>query len=153
MDAVVDAAPALATQPLMSFMEQMVQQWNELTPAERQQALELAHSAGVSAWAREPWEWRVHATLARIYQMASLAEPAYVTLARDHTDQAKRIAPHRSEILQLQAQQYVFERDIAAALSVIDAYLTRTEAFLVREQRFGVYYRLIQQRQRITELE
>lgn len=151
MDAVVDAAPALAAQPLMAFMEQIVQQWNVLTPAERRQALALAHGAGASASAREPWEWRIHATLARIYQMASLTEPAYVTLARDHTDQAQRIAPHRSEILQLQAQQHVFEGDVAAALSVIDAYFTRTAAFL--DQGSEVHYWLTQQRQRITELE
>lgn len=151
MHNVVDVAPGLSTQPLLIFMEQIVEQWDELTPEEQRRALDLAQDEGAAVLAREPWEWRAHATLARMYQMASLAAPSYVTLARDHTDRARSLAPHRSEVLQLQAQQYVFEGDITAALGVIDAYFARTAEFL--DERSQIHRRLVMQRDRITELE
>ena len=147
----INVAPGLATQPLLIFMEQIVEQWNELTPEEQKRALDLAQGEGEAVLATQPWEWRAHATLARMYQMASLTAPSYLILARDHIDRAKSLAPHRLAVLQLQAQQYVFEGDVPAALGIIDAYFARTAEFL--DGGFIVHNRLIRQRKRIVELE
>ncbi len=151
MSDTLDAAPALAPQPLLIFLNQSFAQWEELTGAERQRALALAQSEGEAILARVPWEWRAHVVLAFMYQRVSLAEPAYVILARDHTDRAGRIAPHRSEILQLRAQQYVVEGDSRMALDVIDAYFARTAEFL--DESSAIYERLAHQRSRIVALE
>ncbi len=147
----VDAAPRMTAGPWLVLMEQLIRSWNDLTPTERQWTLDLAQGEGAAILMREPWEWRVHSKLAQIYQMASLTEWPYLAWARDHTDQAAAIAPNRVEIMQLQAQQYVFERDVASALGLIDAYLARTAEF--RDERFEVHGRLVRQRERIAELE
>lgn len=148
LDNAIEAAPWLANQPTLVFLGGAFDEWSNLSEEERQLTLGLAQEVGETVLKREPLEWRAHYIQARIYQKASLADPAFVPLARTNTDRASALAPHRLEVLQLQALQYVHENDVESALDVIDGYLIRN-AEVVNEQS-RAYRQLTRLRNEIT---
>lgn len=145
------AAPGMTNFPLLAFLEELHANWEALPLRDRPMALEFARDAGDVALAKEPWEWRFHSVLARLYMKASLVEPAFLNRSRVHTEQAMNIAPNRFEMLVLQVLQHQNEGEIPKALHLIDAYYARNEQFLSDTAR--VYRRLTELRAEIAALE
>ena len=122
-DQTIRAFPPLANYPRLVMFNQLTTNWRTLNQDEAQLALERANKEGLDALVAEPDEWRVHATLAGLYQAAAIENPPYVEKARVMVDAAAELAPERLEIQRLLAKQHLIENDLDSARELLETYV------------------------------
>ena len=120
----VDMFPQLANYPRAAMFTQLDRNWHNLTTEEASKALNIATKEGAIGIKAEPQEWRIYLALASVYQAAATTHTGTVERARDLVDKGTALAPTRLETIQMQAFQHVMEDNPAAALTVIDTYVS-----------------------------
>ena len=80
-----------------------------MSDEEFSRAVEAVTSEGQAGLDDEPENWRLRAVLAQFYQIASYRDRAYLSVAREHLDEAARLAPRTREILRVTEQQEQLE--------------------------------------------
>jgi hypothetical protein len=102
--------------------------WGAMTDEERKQAVLIADRQGQIGIMSEPEDWRIHLTLARVYQLAAPFNSSFIDEARSLVDRAGQLAPERIEVVQMQVMQQASERKFDVALGAIDEYLKKNPA-------------------------
>jgi O-antigen ligase len=105
----IDDFPALANYPRMMLLSQVSNNIRRMSPQELGHALALIEREGQNALDGEPESWRVNVSLARFYQIASQQiDAAYLSVAREHLDEAVRLAPRTLDVVEvLKDQEYL----------------------------------------------
>ena len=121
-DKAVETFPGLANYPRLAMFKELTRNWAKLEEGDRARALRLAEEQFPPAFAQEPEEWRLHASLAAFYQ--GIGSP-FLDESRALVDEVSKLAPERFETIALQVNQAIVEGDHAAAYRVIDEYVAR----------------------------
>ena len=117
--------PPLANYPRVEMFTRVAAAWGNLSQDEKQRAIRVAVTQGQLGVESEPEDWRIHLTLARLYQLASPHNPAFLADASSLVERASVLAPERIETVQMQVMQYVTEGKLDVAQETIDSYLER----------------------------
>ena len=117
--------PPLANYPRVEMFTKVAAAWGNLSQDEKQRAIRVAVTQGQLGVESEPEDWRIHLTLARLYQLASPHNPAFLADARSLVERASVLAPERIETVQMQVMQYVTEGKLDVARETIDSYVER----------------------------
>lgn len=112
-DESIDQFKPLANYPRLILFTQLVSNWNDLSDEEKVTSLAIVEQEARDALEAEPEGWRIHTSLARVYQVASTLDASYLDRARIVLDLAAQLAPGMPEVAALQAQQERFEQSIS----------------------------------------
>ncbi len=95
----------LANYPRIILISQATERVGDLSSEEFSGVVEVVRTEGQAGLEVEPENWRLRALLARFYQAASLRDPAQLTVAREHVEEAARLAPKTRESVGVTKQQ------------------------------------------------
>ncbi|MBM3933396.1 MAG: O-antigen ligase family protein [SAR202 cluster bacterium] len=120
--------PELGNYPRRVMLERMRVEWESMSQTDARAALDLAEKEGRLGIEAEPQEWRLHNSLAGLYQVASLFDPTVIPKSRVLVEEAAALAPTRIEVQLLLIGQFVVEGNFASARDIIDKYVAETPA-------------------------
>ena len=94
----IERFPALANTWRYRYFEEMWRRWEEVraeNPVAATSLLRRAERHAQAAKLSEPGNWRMAASLARVYQAVAETDPAYADEARVHLERSRTLAPSR----------------------------------------------------------
>ena len=121
----IDGFRPLANYPRIILFNQVNNNFARMSDSDKAAVLELVNKEGVRGINSEPEEWRLHLSLARLYQSASTFDDAYTERARTLVTEAAELAPERIEVYTVLVRQYIADGDYTGAKAMVDAYLER----------------------------
>ncbi len=99
----------LANYPRIILISQAAEGAGEMSDEEFSGAVEVVTAEGQAGLEAEPENWRFRALLAQFYQVASSRDPAQLAVAREHIDEATKLAPRTREVIRIGEQQEQLE--------------------------------------------
>ena len=124
----VDAFPPLGNYPRISMFSRAASELQSLSPEEALAVIASVEQALADGLSKEPEEWRIHIGAASVYHAGRLLDPDYLVRAGELLREANELAPGRYESVRGVAIQYMFEGNLDAAQSVIEAYVAQYAA-------------------------
>lgn len=101
--------PGLGNYPRIILISQATESAQEMSDEEFALAVESVGTAAEAGLDDEPQNWRIRALAAQFYQVASTRNPEYLSVAREHIDEAAELAPRTREIIRISEQQEELE--------------------------------------------
>ena len=97
--------PGLGNVPRIFLISRATHAVPDLPAKEYSVAVEAVGAEGAAGLQAEPESWRLRIWLAHFYQVASRRDTAYLSVAREHLDEASRLAPGTGYVVRLERIQ------------------------------------------------
>ncbi len=101
--------PGLANYPRIILISQATEGAQDMSDEEFAMAVATVGVESEAGLEDEPQNWRIRALTAQFYQVASSRDRSYLTVAREHIDEAAVLAPRTREIIRITEQQEELE--------------------------------------------
>lgn len=105
----VSEFPGLGNYPRIILISQATEAAQEMSDEEFALAVNSVGVASEAGLDDEPQNWRIRALTAQFYQVASTRNPEYLVVAREHIEEAAKLAPRTREIIRISEQQEELE--------------------------------------------
>ena len=83
------------------MFQSLTENWDQLSPAEKQIALLAVEAEAGEALASEPQNWRIYLALAELYLNASSEDSENMVIAITYLEKGIELAPQRPETTEL----------------------------------------------------
>ena len=101
--------PGLGNYPRIILISQATEGYRDFSDEELAAAVEVVTAEGKAGLEAEPENWRLRTLLAQFYQAASTRDSAHLAVAREHLDEAIKLAPKTREVIRIGEQQEQLE--------------------------------------------
>ena len=108
----IDEFPGLANYPRLLLASDAIDRMLNMTDEEFQRTVDLVSAQLGVGLEAEPQNWRLEATTAAFFQVASRRDSTHLEAARRHVDRSVELAPRTRETVTVVEQQERLEKDL-----------------------------------------